>query len=354
MDIAVFQFISGTIENATNKFLVSGLTGIISAITPLLITGISLYITMQAYLSIMGKSDDLAFDVFKHCLVVICITGLALNIENYTTYVIGSVEAIASGLASAVSGQSQNGDIFQRLDTLLQQGIEQAGYSFSQVGISPTTWTWFLLGIIILAAISSLTLISATIIIGTKFLLTFLLILGPLFMIFACFPITRRYLDSWIAKIFENILVQVLGIMVIALAIKMIQAFIFSNNINNATEADANTIGIAIQIVIVVGILLYVIRQIPNLAGSLAGGFASGSMSIKDLKGGAAAGIAGLTGAGKMMSNLKGKEPSERSGRDTWEQQQTNKITSSNSNQSKDPVSQVVRDQIEKHNRNNK
>ncbi|WP_156731400.1 hypothetical protein [Photobacterium phosphoreum] len=55
-----------------------------------------------------------------------------------------------------------------------------------------------------------------------------------------------------------------------------------------------------------------------------------------------------------MMSNLKGKEPSERSGRDTWEQQQTNKITSSNSNQSKDPVSQVVRDQIEKHNRNNK
>lgn len=354
MDIAVFQFISVTIENATNNFLVGGLTGLISAITPLLITGISIYITMQAYLSIMGKSDDLAFDVFKHCLVVICITGLALNINNYTTYIIGSVEALASGLASAVSGQSQGNNIYQNLDGLLQQGIEQAGYSFSQVGISPTTWTWFLIGIIVLAAIVSLTLISATIIIGTKFLLTFLLILGPLFMIFACFPVTRRYLDSWIAKIFENVLVQVLGIMIITLAIDMIGMFMGSNNINNATETDANTIGIAIQIVIVVGILLYVIRQIPNLAGSLAGGFASSSMSIKDLKAGAAAGVAGLTGAGKIWNDLKGKEPSERSGRDTWEQQQANKITSGNSNQSKDPVSQVVRDQIEKHNRNNK
>lgn len=354
MDIAVFQFISGTIENATNDFLVSGLTGLISAITPLLITGISIYITMQAYLSIMGKSDDLAFDVFKHCLVVICITGLALNINNYTTYVIGSVEALASGLASAVSGQSQGNNIYQNLDGLLQQGIEQAGYSFSQAGMSPTTWTWFLIGIIILAAIVSLTLISATIIIGTKFLLTFLLILGPLFMIFACFPITRRYLDSWIAKIVENVLVQVLGIMVITLAIEMIALFILSNNINHSTETDANTIGIAVQIVIVVGILLYVIRQIPNLAGSLAGGFASGSMSIKDLKSGAAAGVAGLASTGKMWSDLKGKEPSERSGRDTWEQQQANKIASGNNNQSKDPVSQVVRDQIEKHNRVNK
>ena len=138
--------------------------------------------------------------------------------------------------------------------------------------------------------------------------------------------------------------------MVITLSVKIIERFLSVNNVNSSD----NPVGIAVSIVIVVGILLYVIRQIPNLAGSLAGGFASSSMSIKDLKAGAAAGMAGLAGAGQMMGKFKGNEPSERSGRDTWEQQQANKITSSNSNQSKDPVSRVVRDQIEKHNRMNK
>lgn len=354
MDLSVFQFISATIENATNDFLVGGLTGLMDALAPFILISVTIYIIGLGYLQVFGKSDDLLFDVIKHCLVVTCITGLALNIENYTTYVIGSVEALASGLASAISGQPQNSNIYQNLDGLLQKGIEQAGYSFSQVDWPPTTWTWMLIGIIVLTAIGSLTLVSATIIIGTKFLLTFLLILGPLFFVFACFPITRRYLDSWIAKVFENVLVQVLGVMVITLAIKTIQVFIRSNNINGVTETDANTIGIAVQIVVVVGILLFVIRQIPNLAGSLAGGFASASMSIKDLKSGATAGVAGLASAGKMWNDLKGKEPSERSQRDTWEQQQANKITSGDSNQSRDPVSQVVRDQIEKHNRMNK
>ncbi|MGD6735470.1 type IV secretion system protein (plasmid) [Photobacterium leiognathi subsp. mandapamensis] len=354
MDLSVFQFISATIENATNDFLVGGLTGLMDALAPFILISVTIYIIGLGYLQIFGKSDDILFDVIKHCLVVTCITGLALNIDNYTTYIIGGVESLASGLASAISGQSQNTNIYQNLDQLLQKGIEQAGYSFSQVDWPPTTWTWMLIGIIVLTAIGSLTLVSATIIIGTKFLLTFLLILGPLFFIFACFPITRRYLDSWIAKVFENVLVQVLGIMVITLAIETIQVFIRSNNINGVTETDANTIGIAVQIVIVVGILLFVIRQIPNLAGSLAGGFASASMSIKDLKSGATAGVAGLASTGKMIDRFNGNEPSERSQRDTWEQQQANKITSGNSNQSRDPVSQVVRDQIEKHNRMNK
>lgn len=342
MDISIFQFISKTIDNATNNFLVDGLEGLMSAISPLLVSGIAIYIMMQAYLSIMGKSDDLAFDVFKHCLVVICITGLALNIENYTTYVIGSVESIASGLASAVSGQSQGNDVYQSLDGLLQKGLEQVGYSVSQVGMRPSSWTWFFVAIAIIAAIGSLTLTSAIIIIGTKFLLTFLLILGPLFLVFACFPATKRYLDSWVAKIFENCLVQVLGVMVITLAIAIIDHLLTIYDVN----ATNNPIAVAVQIVIVVGILLYVIRQIPNLAGSLAGGFASSSMSIKDLN-------PFKDSPRRQQQADPSPKDNGRKGRETWEQQQANKITSGN-NQSKDPVSRVVRDQIEKHNRMNK
>ena len=346
MDITAFNFIGLTIENATNDFLVNGLTGLITAIKPLLLTAISLYIMMQSYLSIAGKSDDLPFDVFKHCLVVICITALTLNIDNYTTYVIGGIEALGAGLASAISNTSQDNSIYQTLDQLLQRGIEQVSFALDKASIwRGSSWPWAISAFVILVAIFALTLTSAIIIIGTKFILTLLFVLGALFITFACFPLTRRYFDSWVAKVFENCLVQVFGVMIISLAIEIITIFIKSNDIT--VSPDGNPVGIAVQIAVVVMILLFVIRQIPNLAGSLAGGFASSSMSIKD-----------LNPLKDLQRRQQQPQPNNsdggRKGRNTWEQQQANKITSGNSNQSKDLVSQVVRDQIEKHNRNNK
>lgn len=347
MNANPFQYIGTTITNLTNYFLVDGLANIMSALMPLTITCVGLYITMLAYLSIMGKSDDLAFDVFKHCIVVICITGLALNVGNYTTYIIGGVEALADGLTATFS-KNDAGNIYKTLDTLFITGMNQVVYCFKQIELLDSgTYSFIFTAIVIFISIVSLSFISAIIIIGSKFLLTILFLLGPVFFVFACFPLTRRYFDSWTSKIFENVLVQVFGIIIITLAISIINTFIKANNIESSS---GNALGSAAAILLVSGILLYLIRQIPNLAGSLAGGFASASMSIKDVVKPMQQSAKQISGAIDRWQKNAPKDGGI-SGRETWDQQQANKITPGNSNQSKDPVSQVVRDQIEKHNR---
>lgn len=89
MSVAVFAFINETINNATKVFISSGLQNIISDIKPLVVIGVTLYLMFKGYLQIFGKAEGLLRDTVIHCVVVICITSISLNVVNYTTYLMG-------------------------------------------------------------------------------------------------------------------------------------------------------------------------------------------------------------------------------------------------------------------------
>ncbi|WP_175612212.1 type IV secretion system protein [Escherichia coli] len=283
MSVAVFAFINETINNATKVFISSGLQNIISDIKPLVVIGVTLYLMFKGYLQIFGKAEGLLRDTVIHCVVVICITSISLNVVNYTTYLMGGVSAFADGLAGAISstaGYGSDKNVFNILDDLLVKAIDQANTCFAKMSLwESETWDWIFSAIAVLLSLGAVTLISGVIIIGSKFLLMMLFLLGPLFLCFACFPVTRRFFDSWVGKLMENCLVQVFSISIVTLSVLVIEHFLKSNNFNG----DANPIAIAVQITIVSGVMFYILRQIPNLAGSLSGGFASASMTLRDV-----------------------------------------------------------------------
>lgn len=342
MDITAFSYIGNTIDNFTSDFIVSGIGGLIGAISPLIMMGVTLFLMFKGYLQIFGKTDDLARDTVILGIQVITITALVLNVDNYTFYIIDGVSSLSSGISSAISKNESGNDIYQTLDGLLMQAVDIAVYCFSKVG-----WTegylWFFVGISILTAIAILAIISAIIIMGTKFLLTMLFVIGPLFIAFALFPITRKFFDSWVTKIVENVLVQIFGIIIITMAIEIINSFIGKNN--PAVEG-INPVGVMAQIVVITGILTWVVKQIPNLSGSLAGGFASGSLTFKEAMAAPAAAAAAkfLNGAPKGEAKPQ---------RDSWADQQANQVTKGNAQASPQQTkgSQAINDKIAEHNR---
>ena len=339
MDITAFSYIGNTIDNFTSDFIVSGIGGLIGAISPLIMMGVTLFLMFKGYLQIFGKTDDLARDTVILGIQVITITTLVLNVDNYTLYIIDGVSSLSSGISSAISKNESGNDIYQTLDGLLTQAVDIAVYCLSKVG-----WTegylWAFVAMVILASIAILTIISAIIIMGTKFLLTMLFVIGPLFIAFALFPITRKFFDSWVTKIVENVLVQIFGIIIITMAIEIINSFIGKNN--PAVEG-INPVGVMAQIVVITGILTWVVKQIPNLSGSLAGGFASGSLTFKEA-------MAAPAAAKFLNGAPKGKDKPQR---DSWADQQANQVTKGNAQASPQQTkgSQAINDKIAEHNR---
>lgn len=338
MDITAFSYIGGTIDNFTTQFIVAGIGGLIEAISPIIMMGVTLFLMFKGYLQIFGKTDDLARETVILGLQVMTITTLVLNVDNYTFFIIGGVNAWASGVSDAISNGNENSNIYQTLDGLLTQGVNHAVYCFQKVGWSEG-WLWGFVGIVVLTVIIIITLISAIIIIGTKFLLTMLFVVGPLFIAFAIFPITRKFFDSWVTKIVENVLVQIFGVVIIILVVDITSHFIGENNV---TEKDVNPIGVMTQIVVVTGILGWVIKQIPNISGGLAGGFASASLVFKD---------AAVEPLAKFLNGGKNNNPVEKN--ESWSDQQANQVRGGDAQKSPQQTkgSQAINDKIAEHNR---
>ncbi|EIK4811117.1 hypothetical protein EM61_020160 [Vibrio parahaemolyticus] len=341
MDISIFQYISLSFDNLLQAFVVTGSQNIMDGIKPIVYTCVSIYIMSQAYGQIMGATDDLAIDVFKTCIIVLCLSNLTLNTGNYTDYIVGGIEALSEGLAGAMSGNGGGSDIYKTLDDMLQVGINQFNYCWDKVGLDPSTWMWFGAGFAAILAIGAVTSVAALVILGTKFILAMLLVVGPIFITMACFPPTRRFLDNWMGKVFENILVQVFGVALILMMMQIMNAYIDENNLT--TGGDANPTAIIVQIAVISVILVYVYLQIPNLAGSLAGGFASAMLSLP------------------KTSRKPDQRPPESldriQNRETWTQQQQNQISGGGAKtgtQPKNDLSQDLRDRIAEHNLKNK
>ncbi|MGL4927158.1 MAG: type IV secretion system protein [Plesiomonas shigelloides] len=361
MDIAVFSYIGESINAATKTYITDGIQGLIDTIKIFIMLCVAVYISLKGYASITGKSDDVLKDVVIHCVVVVCITGLSLNAANYTTYIIGGIDAWAGGLAQGISkaagvgGGGSELNVFETLDGLLTEAVKQASYCFAKMSLwDSESWDWIVAAIAVLGTLGAVTLTAGIIIIGSKFLLTLLFLLGPLFLSLACFPATRRFAESWFSKLMENCLVQVFGVAIITLATTIISKFIDYNSL----EGEANPLAIAAQIVIVAGIMTFIIRQIPNLAGSLAGGFASGAMTLRDVM----APVATVAGAAAGFLAGRNKAPSDAAdvgNRQTWDQQQGNQISRGSSsgesyrNSDEAKKQQIVKDMIAERTRQN-
>ncbi|GAL13893.1 inner membrane protein of type IV secretion of T-DNA complex VirB6 [Vibrio astriarenae] len=74
---------------------------------------------------------------------------------------------------------------------------------------------------------------------GTEFMLNLLLVVGPLFLVAACFPATRPHFDNWTKKIIEMIFIKMFALAVITLGLSVISAFLGKNNIEGVVNNQA-------------------------------------------------------------------------------------------------------------------
>ncbi|WP_150140519.1 type IV secretion system protein [Candidatus Enterovibrio escicola] len=337
MDMGAFQYIGTTLDNLTSSFVLEGAQNLMAAIKPIVITCVTIHLMGHAYLQIAGKTDDLAIDVVKTCVTVISITTLTLNVGNYTNYIVEGVHALGEGLANGILPNNTNKNIYYTLDGLLKNGVEKMIFCWDKGGWKASSWVWFICGLIIVLSITILTIMAAIIIIGTKFLLSILLVVGPLFMIMACFPLTRRFLDSWMGKILENLLVQLFGIAIVYMVIELVENFLRFKDVTSSTIENPGSI--SMQIAVISAISTYVIRQIPNLAGSLAGGFSSALLALPKVP--------------KLQSKYPNQERIKYRQQGTQQQNQISGGGTKTGSAQKNDISQDLRDRIAEHNLRN-
>ena len=277
-----------------------------STITPLLGACVILYSIYLAYQSLYEPQNLVVMESMKFIGSLAVVTFIALNtawyIDNIVPAVLGSGDQIAQKLLGNLSGGGG-----ASLQTMFDSMLSDMELMYSKLNVevlSPKTWMdavliWLQLFLIVLGFVPFLSVATAYLLVA-KIMVSFLLIIGPLFIMMSFFPSTRSFFQAWTGQCFNYTLLSIMYPLAFTIFTQVLDNTIFAMNLSLST---------LLMTVVVFAALILLSVQIPTFCSTLSGG-----IGISGLVGG----VMGGAGALRKGAKPKEKEDQGRKGVGEW------------------------------------
>lgn len=274
-------------------------------------TAVGLYfvMTIMSYMW-TGQAAQLPVnDLFKRFFFLALVCGFAFSTPQYLKWVKEPVMEIPNDLSSLINGSAQTSA--SAIDKMMDDNIGlvlKIVEKLADMGL--WDFSFSLLGEVILAVIVIMVLGTIYVIIAfcylmiAKILIHVALLVGPIFIMFAFFPMTREYFTKWIGQLLNYIMLAVIFTAVFALLNKVLLGII-DTGLKPSGFFGVQTDSIVMKLFFTYLLFIGVIMAVPSLASSLTGGVGISPFGqVAQLVGGAVKGGAGLA---KMMGGFGGK-----------------------------------------------
>lgn len=302
----VFRFVGDSLANLSASYVESASSGIISAFGPVVLTAVTLFITVYGVLVIANKIQSPVSDLLVKLGKFAIIAFFALNAGSYTTYVIGAIQGLETGLIAAMSssGTTSPESTYQLLDEAMGRAGGVAAQAFDKAG-EKSTWDiagmvpWFFTGFVIFTGAGAYLLVGGAMLIMAKFALGLMFAIGPLFIIALMFPATAGFFDRWLSQTLTYVFTIVLLAAVLSMGIT-----IFNHLITNVVYDDESNVMFVGLVVCVVSLVLAVLTfQVAGMASGIAGGAGMAALALRQLVSPVTAPAAAIAGRINPVSN---------------------------------------------------
>jgi type IV secretion system protein VirB6 len=134
-----------------------------------------------------------------------------------------------------------------------------------------------------------------------------LLAVGPVFIVLLLFESTQRFFEHWVAQLVNYALVGVLAVLTTSLMMTVLESYA----VQTAAKGAAILTVDALDMLLVAGLVLLILRQVMPMAARLAGGVALSGFGVVGAvaqRGGGAArggGVAGRVAMGHAAARLE-------------------------------------------------
>ena len=273
-----------------------------STIAPLLGACVILYAIYLAYQSLYEPENLIVMESMKFIGSLSVVTFIAFNtvwyMDNIVPAVLGSGDQIAQALLGGDS--AGGGSSLQMMFNTMLGNIEAMFTKIDLDVFSGTSWmktilTWSQMFLIILGAIPFLAVATSYLLVA-KIMVSFLLIVGPLFIMMSFFPSTRSFFQAWTGQCFNYTLLSIMYPLAFTMFGLVLDATVYAESLSISTH---------LMTVVVFAVLILLSVQIPTFCSTLSGG-----IGISGLTGGIVGSIKSMiTGgvAGAKMAN-KGRK----------------------------------------------
>lgn len=275
MEFTLGTLIFDAVDAGLDTVMTTGLASFANLIAPVIGAMVSLYAVIIAlnYMWSGSTSDMPVGGLLKRLFYLALFTLFAFNVTYYNTVIVQPVGSIGGEIAEVFSSSSATSpQIIDQMGTQIFQTIAHVwektpDFSLMNMDIVPfikAINTIIIVGFfgMLFMAVSFLYLMVA------KILVSLVLLLGPLFISMAFFPVTREYFMKWVGQLLNYTLLYAMFGITFTLLTNLLQSFVSGADFSGNLIGD----GIALKLMFCYLIFTGVIITIGSLTSSLTGG----------------------------------------------------------------------------------
>jgi type IV secretion system protein VirB6 len=250
-------------------------SNLISAITPLALSALTLWVGLYGWAVLRQDVPEsiptFTWKVFKIGLVL----AFALQSGFYVTNVSEAANSLALGVATTFLPGNADPATLTSPFQLLDRFNDQAG---AQVADMMREASMFRLDLVLAATVFSIgsvafLCIALFVVTLSKVLLTFVIAIGPLFILCLAWRPTQRFFDSWLSMLLNTVALTWFAFFALGLSAYVGSQMFDAINSAGGLAGDAlNTLGEATRYCILMILMGVICFQAPSLASALTGG----------------------------------------------------------------------------------
>jgi type IV secretion system protein VirB6 len=272
MKFTVFSQLFETIDEATKTFVHDIATRCVAEITPVVTVALILSFIAYGLLIMRGAIGMPVSEFLWKAFRIAIIVNIALAGGLYQSKIADIICALPDDLATALIVKPSQGETAVSLmDEAAGVGFDCAGMAFNKAGIfSFEGLTYCVIGVLVSLMTAVLVAVGGAFLLMAKISLSILAGLGPLFIVALVFPATERFFNLWLGQVVNYVLLVVLYAAVFGLMMEIYKTYMTSFAFDGFVNISHALGGVCILSFS----MLVILRQLPSIAASLAGGAA--------------------------------------------------------------------------------
>jgi type IV secretion system protein VirB6 len=273
----MFTWVGTQFDGVLNTYVLGVVTALMAAITPVALTAATLWVAFYGWAVLRNEVPEtiptFVWKVFKLGLVL----AFALQAGFYINNVAATANALATGVATTFLPAAANPatitspyallDAFNDrasqlvLDLLKEAGITRLDLMFAAVVCSFGNVAFLCIALFVVTL--------------ARLFLTFVIAVGPLFILCLAFRPTQRFFDSWLSMLLNSVVLAWFAFFGLGLSAQIGDALVQAVQLNGGFLGSSfNVVGESLKYCIVMVLMAIICFQAPSLASALTGGAA--------------------------------------------------------------------------------
>jgi type IV secretion system protein VirB6 len=273
----MFNWVGNQFDVVLNSYVLSVVSRLMTALAPVTLTAMTIWVTLYGWAVLRNEVSEtlpaFVWKVFKHGLVL----AFALESGVYITNVADTANALATGVASTFLPAGLNpaaiSSPYALLDTFNDRASQLVLDLMKGAGITRLD----LLLAAVICSIGNVVFLCITLFVVTlsKVFLTFVIAIGPLFVLTLAWRPTARFFDSWLSMVFNAVVLTWFSFFALGLSVYMGDAMVQAVQAHGGFAGpNFNVVGESLRYCIVMILMAIICFQAPSLASALTGGAA--------------------------------------------------------------------------------